>query len=239
MGSIKNAINLFANIEKIKSEFNSDEQILSEYFFYYDRNKLAETAFVGQVKSYKKFGISPEEVNYSTREHEFRIECLNEELDEMKTAHAENNTHEVIDAVVDFLIFTIGTTYRNGTIVQSASKYSHYLSSQASTVIDYGLDNQLSVELSFYNIAKSYVKALENTSVGTYQYREILDKLIGLSFIMLDHFGNNEDMITYYNRVLDANNSKILGPNTKRGSYSLDLIKPEGWSAPSFEGLSL
>lgn len=239
MGAIHNAINLVANLEKIKSEYNDDVDILNDYFFYYDRNKLAETAFIGQIKSYKQFGISPSDVAYSDGEHKFRIECLNEELDELRDAHAENNVHEVIDAIVDFLIFTIGTTYRAGTIVKSASSYSHHIQAQAAKIIEIGLEQHLSIEMSFYNIAKEYVQMLENTSIDSKYYREILDKLIALSFVILDHFENQDDMITYYKRVLAANNSKILGPNTKRGSYSLDLIKPEGWTAPSFDGLAL
>jgi predicted HAD superfamily Cof-like phosphohydrolase len=29
--------------------------------------------------------------------------------------------------------------------------------------------------------------------------------------------------------VVEANTEKLLGPNTKRGGFSIDLIKPEGW----------
>ena len=40
-----------------------------------------------------------------------------------------------------------------------------------------------------------------------------------------------------FNRVMVANCNKELGPNTKRGSFSLDLVKPERWTAPQFRDL--
>ena len=40
-----------------------------------------------------------------------------------------------------------------------------------------------------------------------------------------------------YRRVMEANLNKTLGPNTKRGSYELDLIKPEGWEPADLSDL--
>lgn len=40
-----------------------------------------------------------------------------------------------------------------------------------------------------------------------------------------------------FNRVMVANCNKKLGPNTKRGSFALDLVKPERWTAPQFRDL--
>ena len=40
-----------------------------------------------------------------------------------------------------------------------------------------------------------------------------------------------------FNRVMMANCNKELGPNTKRGSFSLDLVKPKRWVAPQFRDL--
>lgn len=40
-----------------------------------------------------------------------------------------------------------------------------------------------------------------------------------------------------FNRVMMANCNKELGPNTKRGSFSLDLVKPKRWLAPQFRDL--
>lgn len=35
--------------------------------------------------------------------------------------------------------------------------------------------------------------------------------------------------------VVKANMNKELGPNTKRGSFQLDLFKPVGWKAPNLK----
>lgn len=40
-----------------------------------------------------------------------------------------------------------------------------------------------------------------------------------------------------FNRIMVANCNKELGPNTKRGSFSLDLVKPKRWAAPQFRDL--
>ncbi len=40
---------------------------------------------------------------------EFRINFLQEELDEMKKAHAENNAEEIVDALIDLCVVAIGT----------------------------------------------------------------------------------------------------------------------------------
>lgn len=40
-----------------------------------------------------------------------------------------------------------------------------------------------------------------------------------------------------FERVLKANMAKELGPNSKRGSYALDLVKPEGWKPANLADL--
>ncbi len=40
-----------------------------------------------------------------------------------------------------------------------------------------------------------------------------------------------------YARVMTANMKKELGANDKRGSFELDLVKPEGWEAPELSDL--
>jgi predicted HAD superfamily Cof-like phosphohydrolase len=35
-----------------------------------------------------------------------------------------------------------------------------------------------------------------------------------------------------YNRVMQANLQKELGTNEKRGSFEIDLVKPDGWQSP-------
>ncbi len=40
-----------------------------------------------------------------------------------------------------------------------------------------------------------------------------------------------------FTRVMRANCNKKVGSNKKRGSFALDLIKPENWEAPNFDDL--
>lgn len=40
-----------------------------------------------------------------------------------------------------------------------------------------------------------------------------------------------------FGRVMDANMQKRVGGNMKRDNYQLDLFKPEGWEAATFEDL--
>lgn len=41
-----------------------------------------------------------------------------------------------------------------------------------------------------------------------------------------------------FNRVMVANCNKTLGPNNKRGSFELDLVKPKDWKAPDLKDLT-
>ena len=40
-----------------------------------------------------------------------------------------------------------------------------------------------------------------------------------------------------FKRVILANCKKEIGQNQKRGSFQLDLVKPEGWTAPDLSDL--
>jgi predicted HAD superfamily Cof-like phosphohydrolase len=42
-----------------------------------------------------------------------------------------------------------------------------------------------------------------------------------------------------FKRVMLANCKKEIGQNQKRGSFQLDLVKPEGWTAPDLSDLVL
>ena len=42
---------------------------------------------------------------------------------------------------------------------------------------------------------------------------------------------------TAFSRIMEANLNKKLGPNAKRGSYELDLQKPEGWEPADLSDL--
>lgn len=40
-----------------------------------------------------------------------------------------------------------------------------------------------------------------------------------------------------FHRVMNANCAKEVGTNKKRGSFAIDLVKPEGWVAPDLSDL--
>jgi hypothetical protein len=40
-----------------------------------------------------------------------------------------------------------------------------------------------------------------------------------------------------FKRVMEANCKKEIGQNQKRGSFQLDLVKPEGWTSPCHKDL--
>jgi len=67
-----------------------------------------------------------------------------------------------------------------------------------------------------------------------------LDALIDLVVFALgtaDRQGFSPIWDEAFRRVMEANCNKEVGPNTKRGSFAIDLKKPEGWKAPSFDDL--
>ena len=112
------------------------------------------------IKMYSKFNISNNKLDWlGEKEKKFRISAMAEELQEYADA---SNKHDELDALIDLIIFALGTIERQG---------------------------------------------------------------------MSDIFEEA------FNRVIDANMAKKLGPNTKRGEFSIDLVKPEGWVPPCFKDL--
>lgn len=105
------------------------------------------------AQMHSKFGIRATDVEFTDTEKEFRIECMNEEVDEYK--HATTKEEE-LDSLVDLVVFALGTVERMG-----------------------------------------WMNVFEEA----------------------------------FNRVMDANMVKDLGPNQKRGHFALDLVKPAGWRA--------
>ena len=69
------------------------------------------------------------------------------------------------------------------------------------------------------------------------KYQNKIDQIIATVLTFLLNEYDREMILEYYERVTQANLSKELGSLPKRGSFSIDLIKPEGWKAPTFEGL--
>ena len=109
------------------------------------------------IEMHKKFGI--DKVPFSSEEKKFRIDCLQEEIDEYASA---DNPADELDALIDLVVFALGTADRQG-------------------------------------------------------FSSIWEEA--------------------FRRVQVANCSKEVGPNTKRGSFAIDLKKPEGWKAPNFDDL--
>jgi predicted HAD superfamily Cof-like phosphohydrolase len=62
-----------------------------------------------------------------------------------------------------------------------------------------------------------------------------LDALVDLIVFALgtvDRQGMSSIFEEAFEKVMAANCKKEVGPNQKRGSFQLDLIKPEGWESP-------
>ncbi len=111
------------------------------------------------IQMHEKFNISADHIEFSENEKKFRIVAMQEELYEYEEADTPEDN---LDALVDLVVFAIGTAERMGMI---------YIFEEA------------------------------------------------------------------YNRVMTANMQKEVGENAKRGSFAIDLIKPEGWEAPDHSDL--
>jgi len=106
-----------------------------------------------------KFGIRDKDIPFSREEKAFRITAMQEELDEYTCA---NTKEDELDALVDLVVFALGTAERQGML-------------------------------------------------------EVFDEA--------------------FQRVMNANCAKRVGGNKKRGSFAIDLVKPEGWKAPDLSDL--
>ncbi len=100
-----------------------------------------------------------DKIEFSQPEKDFRVRCLEEEI---KEYHEAENKADELDALVDFVVFALGTAERQGML-------------------------------------------------GVFEEA--------------------------FERVMKANMAKQVGPNKKRGSFAVDLIKPEGWTAPDLTDL--
>ena len=108
---------------------------------------------------HSKFGITSNQVGFSSQEKTFRVMAMEEEIQEFEDASAKEDE---LDALVDLVVFALGTAERQGLL-------------------------------------------------GVFEQA--------------------------FNRVMDANMKKEIGQNQKRGSFKLDLVKPEGWVAPDLKDL--
>jgi predicted HAD superfamily Cof-like phosphohydrolase len=106
-----------------------------------------------------RFGINHERAEATLAEKEFRIKAFREEVQEFEDS---SDPAEELDALVDLVVFAMGTVERRG-------------------------------------------------------WENIFDEA--------------------YERVMEANMAKEVGPNQKRGNYALDLVKPDGWKAADLSDL--
>ena len=69
---------------------------------------------------------------------------------------------------------------------------------------------------------------------------EELDALVDLivfAYGTVDRMGYADAFDEAFSRVMKANIAKELGANSKRGGFQIDLVKPEGWTAPQLNDL--
>lgn len=67
-----------------------------------------------------------------------------------------------------------------------------------------------------------------------------LDALVDLAVFLfgtVDRMGFNDVFDEAFSRVMASNMEKTLGPNQKRGSFQLDLVKPQGWEPANLKDL--
>lgn len=216
------------------SELNTDIERVNFLTRYSTHDKAF---FSGPVECYTKFGITPSEVEYSAVEHKFRVVCLKEELKEFKEAREANNVEEQIDAIVDLLFFAIGTAYRANILPSVILKYPSKNTSNSQIIIDSVCPEiNTTVDDCVVYYIEQEIKCLEHSGVID---QESIIEIVSLCILYL-HYKWDKKMITeYYGRVTAANLSKELGSLSKRGDFALDLIKPEGWKAPNFDGLKI
>jgi len=74
--------------------------------------KTEENIFVESIKKmHLKFGVTHKHVKWTPEEKDFRITAMQEELDEYIDAETKEDE---LDALLDLMIFTIGTAERQG-----------------------------------------------------------------------------------------------------------------------------
>lgn len=110
-------------------------------------------------KMHAHFGITAYIVPFSLPEKDFRVRCLEEEI---KEYHEAETKADELDALVDLVVFALGTAERQGML-------------------------------------------------GVFEEA--------------------------FERVMKANMVKQVGKNEKRDNFAIDLIKPEGWTAPDLTDL--
>lgn len=85
-------------------------------------------------------------------------------------------------------------------------------------------------EDAWHEIGKTDLEKIEE------QFDAVIDNIV-FALGTLERMGLLHVFEEGFTRVMEANMQKELGPNNKRGSFSLDLRKPEGWKAPDHSDL--
>lgn len=196
-----------------------------------DMSDLNKLYFEGPVKTYIHFDMAPEDIAYSEEEREFRIKCLNEEYNEFIDAVETNNRNESTDAIVDLLIFAIGTVYRMGMLDNSIKNFPAIKCNSVQHAFKHDCGSMNDVHIR----SLGFILSQLNSNIRNDSY--VIDQLIAYCIHYLSTREKEATLFTYYNRVIFANMSKVVGPLSKRGSFAIDLIKPEGWQAPNFNGI--
>ena len=208
-----------------------------ELFRKIDKNtnnlEFEKTVFEGPIKTYIQFGLSPEEIEYTEEEREFRITCLNEELNEFITACDNNDHGEKVDALVDLLIFAIGTSYRMNNIVNTLERYktinvnsiSDHFSELYNKKFDLAKYNDLVIKDTLSFLIEQFDSKTRNDIY-------ILNQIVAYCIHALKKYEHTDILKPYYNMVVAANMNKSVGPLSKRGSFAIDLVKPDNWTPP-------
>lgn len=234
MNNINVALFQYMNFTNAKS-VEDDVKHLDSFKF---GNVVDTQFFMGPVKCYTKFKIKPTDVAYTDEEHTFRVACLREEVGELKDAIAASDTEETIDALVDLLIFAIGTSYRHNSLYQSLHYYNAHDKLNAINIVRNAHEYNMTLLSATQLQLEYYINEFQMMDHRhTRKYNDQINKIIScvITFLLSEY--DNDLILKYYDRVINANLSKEIGSLPKRGSFSIDLIKPEGWSAPNFIGL--
>lgn len=187
-----------------------------------------------------KFGISFEELPFSARESIFRhtacLEEINEYLslvEDIKAGRKENESaielaEELVDCFADLAVFILGTIERTNGVYSFQNERYINLSHNVPDLIP-------THENIAYYVVANLTHSFEFAFSSPQKLKNRLVEILAVIQAYMNYIGvSNSVFETCFNRVMQANCAKELGGNNKRGGFSVDLVKPEGWKAPVF-----
>lgn len=194
-------------------------------------NKFVNEVFYKQAKVYEKFQINGPLLKYTQAEKDFRVVCLLEEYNEYKDA--ENNADK-FDALIDLIVFVAGTFDRENLLIQGAGFYLlNHTVTITNELFEDRSESEMLVDIEHFIHAYNG-EDLSNPTLNTISF---LYQIMINAYILIIKNGWKSVFFEGYDRVINANIAKEIGPNTKRNSFQLDLVKPEGWVAPDHSDL--